>query len=136
VIVAAVISIIVVAVVAAYFLVLHKPSEGAPSFTISVSPKSLSVARGGSGTLTVTLSPAEYGSNIGSGLTVWGAPPGVRVVSENATVQGGVSPNSFNYIFGVVENAPENTYTVTLTVTTMVPSPWLTASDNFTLIVT
>jgi len=131
-----VVGIVVIAVAAAYFLVLRKPSEGgAPSFTISVSPKSLSVARGGSGTLTVTVSPAEYGSSMGTGLTVWGAPQGVRIVSENASASP-AGPNSFSYTFGVVDNAPPGTYTVTLTVETYVPSPFLTASDNFTLTVT
>jgi hypothetical protein len=91
--------------------------------------------QGGSGTLTVTVSPAGYGSSIGTGLTVWGAAPGVRVLSENASV-GPTSPNSFSYIFGVVDNAPVGTYTVTLIVTTLVPSPPLEASDNFTPMVT
>jgi hypothetical protein len=126
---------VVAAAVAAY-IVLRKPSEGgAPSFTISVSPKSLSVARGGSGTLTITVFPPEYGSSIGAGMTIVGGPQGVRVLTENASV-GPVGPNSFSYTFGVVDNAPPGTYTVTLTVETRVPSPWLTASDNFTLTVT
>jgi len=134
--IAAVVIVCAAAVAATAYLVLRKPSEGgAPSFTISVSPKSLSVARGGSGTLTVTVSPSEYGSSISTGMTIVGAPQGVRVLTENASVNP-VGPNSFSYTFGVVDNAPPGTYTVTLTVGTYVPSPSLTASDNFTLTVT
>lgn len=124
------------AVAAAAYIVSREPSEeGAPSFAISVSPRSLSVARGGSGTLTVTVSPPEYGSSISTGMTVVGAPQGVRVLTEDASVIP-VGPNSFSYTFGVVDNAPPGTYTVTLTVATYVPSPPLAASDNFTLTVT
>lgn len=132
---AIVVGIIVIAA-AAYLFLSRKPSEGgAPSFTISVSPKSLSVPKGSSGTLTITVSPSEYGSSISTGMTIAGAPQGVRILAENASV-GPTGPNSFSYTFGVVENAPLGTYTVTLAVVTYVPSPSLTASDNFMLTVT
>ncbi|MDI6819690.1 MAG: hypothetical protein QMC89_02135 [Candidatus Hodarchaeaceae archaeon] len=124
------------AVAATAYLASREPGEeGAPSLTISVSPKSLSVARGGSGTLTVTVSPPEYGSSISTGMTVAGAPQGVRILTEDASVSP-IGPNSFSYTFGVVDNAPLGTYTVILTVATYVPSPPIAASDNFTLTVT
>jgi len=124
---AAVIGIIVVA--AAVYLVLRKPSEGgAPSFTISVSPKALSVPHGGSENLTIIIQP-QVPSRLG--YEVEGLPAGVQY-------SGGpiLAPpfRTFVLTFTVAENVQAGSYPATVVCENM--DSGLRASDNFTLIVT
>jgi hypothetical protein len=111
-------------------------SGGARSFTIMVSPRSLSVARGGSGTLTVTFSPPEYGSFISPEDLAVSTPNEAEIFGEVESSLKPIGPNSFAYTFDIENDIPPGTYTFTLTVWTYVPNPPLAASENFTLTVT
>jgi hypothetical protein len=123
----------VVIVAPAYHIFSRKPSE---SFTIMVSPRSLSVARGSSGTLTFTVSPPEYGSFITVEDLGISTPKEVESFGEVEYSLKHIGPNSFAYTFDIENNAPPGTYTFTLTVWTYVSNPPLAASENFVLTVT
>jgi hypothetical protein len=121
----------VVIVALAYHISRKSGKGGAHSFIINVSPRSLSIVRGGSGSWTVTFSPIEYGSRI--------SPSMIIEAEEFGEIDGFSSPisqNSFAYNFEIENNVPLGTYTVTLSVVTYVPSPPLTASENLTLTIT
>lgn len=111
----------------------RKPSE---SFTITVSPKSLIVARGGSGTLIVTFSPSEYGSRLSPSMVMENSDYWAEGFGEIDGFSSPIDQNSFAYDFEIENNVPPGTYTVTLTVVTHVPVPSLTVSENITLKVT
>lgn len=124
-----------VIVAPAYHIFRRSNDEGSRNFAIVVSPKSLSVTRGGSGTLTFTVSPPEYGSFIAPDLTI-GNPKEAEGFGEIEASWSPIGPNSFAYTFDIENDAPPGTYTATLTVRTYVPSPSLADSENFTLTIT
>jgi hypothetical protein len=115
----------------AYHIFGRSSGGGSRNFVIDVSPKSLSVARGGSGRLIVTFSPPEYGSFLSPVITV--AEEGFGEIDGYASP---INQNSFAYDFDIENDAPLGTYTATLTVSTYVPSPPLAASENFMLTIT
>ena len=124
---------IVVAVVAASFLLLRNPSEGGvPSFAISVSPKSLSLARGGSENLTINFQPAQLPSNLGH--EVQGLPAGVQYSGTPGSFTPPSPPTTFVLTFSAADNAATGSYLVTVVCADIDRS--LTSSDNFTLTVT
>jgi hypothetical protein len=123
----------VVIVAPAYHVLSREPSE---SFTLTVSPKSLSVARGGFGTLMVTFSPPEYGSRLSPSMVMENSDYWAEGFGEIDGFSSPINQNSFAYNFGIENNVPPGTYTVTLTVVTHVPSPPLTVSENIMLTVT
>jgi len=133
----AVVVAIVVVIVAVgsgiYFLVLRKPSEGgAPSFTISVSPKSLSISRGSSENLTITFQPAQVPSRLG--YEVHGLPEGVQYSGAPGSFTPPSPPTTFVLTFTVADNAPTGNYSVTVICEDMDRN--LTSSDNFALLIT
>ena len=123
----------VVIVVPSHHVFSRKPSE---SFTITVSPKSLSVARGGSDNIYVTFSPSEYGAQLSPSMVMENSDYWAQGFGEIDGFSGTINQNSFVYNFDIENNVLPGTYTVTLTVVTHVPVPSLTASENITLTVT
>ena len=122
-----------VIVLATYFLVLRKPSEGgAPSFTISVSPKPLSISRGSSENLTINFQPAQLPSNLG--YEVHGLPEGVQYSGMPGSFIPPSPPTTFVLTFVAVENTSAGSYPVMVICTDMDRN--LTSSDSFTLVIT
>jgi hypothetical protein len=127
---------VVVIVVLAYHASRKPGEEGAQSFSIAVSPRSLSIARGDDGTLTVTYSPSEYGSRISPSMIIDNSDFWAEGFGEIDGFPSPISQSSFTYNFEIENNVPPGTYTVTMSVVTYVPSPPLTASENLTLTIT
>jgi len=99
---------VAVVVAAAAYLVLRKPSEdGAPSFTISVSPNPLTVHRGSSENITVSYSP-----NVPSNLNM-----GSSTGSSEIQVVTVMPPSPFTFTVNVSENAVPDNYIVTMQAT-------------------
>jgi len=118
VIVAVVVSIIII-IGLAYFL-LQKPS-----FTISTSPSTLNIARGGTETITINYDPNPP-FNMGMNSSVSGPGSGVQFGNW-------INP-PFTFQVVVSENAALGTYTMTLEATDM--DTGAKATTTFTVIVT
>lgn len=112
--------IVIVAAVAAYFL-LQKPS-----FTISVTPATVTIARGMSENVTFSYNP-KVPSNLRTGSSISGPGTGVQLMPVTP-------PSPFTFTIVVSENAALGTYTVTLEATD--GDTGARATTTFTVIVT
>jgi len=86
---------------------------GPPSFTISASPSSLSVAQGGQGTSTITTT-ALSGFNSSIGLSASGMPSGVTVGFNPSTIPA-PGTGSSTMTITVASNTAPGTYPITVT---------------------
>lgn len=109
-----------------------------PSFTVSASPSTLSVAAGSSGASTITVSPAN-GFSSSVKLTATGQPSGVTVTFGTNPISGGSVSSSAT--FTVASTAAAGTYPITITgaggglteTTTITLTVTASATANFTL---
>ena len=83
-----------------------------PSFSLSASPSSLSVAVGSNGSSTITATPSD-GFNSAISLTASGQPSGVTVGFSPTSISGG--SGSSTATFTVASTTTPGTYTVTIT---------------------
>lgn len=83
-----------------------------PSFTLSASPTSLSVAQSSNGASTITATPSD-GFNSTIALTASGQPSGVTVGFNPSSISGG--SGSSTVTFTVASTTTPGTYTVTIT---------------------
>lgn len=120
--VAAVAVAVIVAAAAVYFLVLRRPS-----FTISVSPSTLTIARGGSDNITFSYDP-----KVPSNLSMSISPQGM-VLPQGTQIGEWVGP-PFTFRVIVSENVAPGTYEVRVEGTDM--DTGAMATTTFTLIVT
>ncbi|WP_413217192.1 hypothetical protein ACLWNE_10405 [Thermus oshimai] len=110
---------------------------GAPNFTLSLNPTSLSVPQGGSGTPTLTLTP-QNGFTGTVTLSLQGAPSGVTLSPTSVNVTGS-SPVTQTLTLAVASSVPQGTYPLTLQATsgsltkTVNLSLTVTGAPNFTL---
>ena len=131
---AAVIGTIVIVAAAAY-LVLRKPSTEeniAPGFTISVSPSTLTIPRGGSDNLTITFQGTQLPENLG--VVVYGLPQWVQYTGAPGPFAPPQPPTTFILTFTVADNVTIGSYPAGVVCEDM--SSTLTGSDNFTLVIT
>lgn len=87
-------------------------SSTSPSFTLSASPTSLTVAAGSNGTSTITATPSdEFDAAIA--LTASGMPTGVTVGFSPSSISGGTGTSSAT--FTVASTTAAGTYSITIT---------------------